>query len=122
MIPFGLFVLAGIALAVWFFWPVSLDGKGGCMIWSGDQYKQVSCGYKSDDLAQAIGLDTAIFLHFKKITDSDTLTAASLGKVWYIKIDGGTEFYTAPGLHPLHRDRRLLPLTAIILKNHNHHN
>ena len=97
-----------------------ITGLEGCMIWTGDHYKQVSCGHGSENGAQAIGLDSTLFYNFKRITE-DTLTAASLGKVWYIKIDGSAEFYTAPGLHPIHTDRRLLPVTISIMKKYKPH-
>jgi hypothetical protein len=48
----------------------------------------------------------------------DTLTQRALGHVWYSKIDGLVEFYTAGGIHPVHRERRLRPLTAYILQKY----
>jgi hypothetical protein len=55
---------------------------------------------------------------FKKITKPDTLTSSSLGHVWYSKIDGAVEFYTADGFHPVHTERRLKPMTVLIMNKY----
>jgi hypothetical protein len=84
------------------------------MYWAGDHYEQVSCNQKLGD-TMVIALDTFKLRHFKKITRPDTITGYSLGRVWYIKMDGRVEFYTADGHHPIQQQRRLKPLSDYII-------
>ncbi|SDS16412.1 hypothetical protein SAMN05216490_0653 [Mucilaginibacter mallensis] len=94
-------------------------GGEKCMYWTGDHYELIACNERPDDTTvTVIGLDSNKMIHFRRITRADTLTAASIGKVWYIKINDSIEYYTAPGEHPIHPERRLLPLTAHILNIH----
>ncbi len=90
------------------------QNKEQCMCWAGDHYRSVSCREKLSG-ADIFGMDSLQMARFKKITRPDTLTQKSLGHVWYSKIDGDVEFYTAGGFHPVHRERRLKPLTIYIL-------
>lgn len=90
-----------------------------CMYWTGDHYEPIACDKRpADTTLTVIGLDSNKMIHFRRITRADTLTASSVGKVWYIKINDSIEYYTEPGEHPLHPERRLLPLTAHILDIH----
>lgn len=89
-----------------------------CMYWNSDHYEPISCNQKPPDSSLAvIALDKRRIEQFKKITRADTLTAASIGKVWYIRINGQVEYYTDGGPHPIYPERRLLKLTATILNN-----
>lgn len=88
-----------------------------CMCWTWDHYRSVSCREKIKG-TEIFGMDSLQMLHFKKITRPDTLTQRSLGHVWYAKIDGVVEFYTAAGVHPVHRQRRLRPLTLYMLQKY----
>jgi hypothetical protein len=85
-----------------------------CMYWAGARYEPISCDKKIEDVV-ILALDTAKVKHFERITRPDTLTAASLKKVWYSKIDNKVEFYTSAGTHPVHMERRLRPLSMYIL-------
>ena len=98
-----------------------LDSRNsGCMIWSEDHYQAVSCEQKSGEMS-VIAVDTARLNHFEKITKPDTITGRSLGKVWYLKIDGEIEYYTAGGPHPIHTERQLHPLTLYMLNKYIRH-
>lgn len=88
-----------------------------CMYWTGDHYQAISCNKKIDNTA-IIALDTSKLNHLQRITEPDTLTASSLGKVWYTKVDGELEFYTANGYHPLDDDKRLMPITVYMLNKY----
>jgi len=92
-----------------------------CMYWTGDHYKRISCNRKIDN-ATVIALDTVKAAHLEKITQPDTLTQNAVGKVWYTKIDGGIEFYTSDGFHPIYYDVRLKPVTVYILNKYVHRN
>lgn len=91
-----------------------------CMYWTGDHYEAIACDQKKGDTA-IIAIDTFRLVHLKKINKPDTLTAFSLGKVWYIKLNGNVEFYTSAGLHPVYPERRLKPLTEYILNKYVRH-
>ena len=93
--------------------------KEECMYWTGDRYKRISCNKKIENVS-IIALDTAKAAHLQKITQPDTLTQSSVGKVWYTKIDGEIEFYTTDGFHPVYSDVRLKPITVYILNKYVH--
>ncbi|WP_183567679.1 hypothetical protein [Mucilaginibacter sp. SP1R1] len=88
-----------------------------CMFWTGDHYQPVSCNQNMDE-TPVYALDTQKTQRFKKITKPDTLTSRSIGHVWYSKIDGTVEFYTAAGFHPVHTERKLKPMTEFILNKY----
>lgn len=117
----ALFLLAG---ATFFFWkkkpdialnPLLISQK--CMYWTGDHYEAVDCNEKVSD-APIVSLDVQKLTNFKKITSPDTLTKDALGKVWYTKIAGQHQFFTASGVHPLDTQKKLRPLSRYILSNH----
>lgn len=85
-----------------------------CMHWTGDHYERISCQQQASDYP-IIALDTEKVAHLKKITLPDTITKSALGRIWYAKIEGELEFYTADGAHPVYTDKRLRPLTDYIL-------
>jgi hypothetical protein len=91
---------------------------GACMIWGGEQYKRVDCNYRSKDGSiSAIPLDTAVLRRFKKIMNSDTLTAHSIGRVFCVKNNGQYDYFTDSAANPIYPERRLRPLTQYIMNN-----
>jgi hypothetical protein len=88
-----------------------------CMYWTGDHYQAISCNDKIEDVP-IIAMDTFKVNHLKRITRPDTLTGYSVRKVWYAKIDGKVEFYTHSGEHPVDHNRRLLPMSRLILSKY----
>jgi hypothetical protein len=112
-------IIIVIVLTGYFFLLHRPSSGGNCMYWTGDHYERIACNVRPDDTTvSVIALDSNKWVHFKRITRADTLTAASVGKVWYININGAIEYYTAPGEHPVYPDRRLLPLTVYILNKY----
>jgi hypothetical protein len=99
--------------------PLPIAKAGGCMYWAGDRYRQIPCDQKPDD-ALVVPLDSVKFVDFKRITDPDTITSASLGRIWYSKRDGGIEYYTSGGDDPVKPEYRLLPLTEYMIRKHIH--
>jgi len=85
-----------------------------CMVWKNDRYTPIACDINISD-GIILPLDKEQLAHQRKITQPDTLTTNSLGKVWYTKINGTPEFYTDSGMHPADTLRRLKPLTNYIL-------
>lgn len=99
--------------------PIILSGPIGCMYWADDHYQQIPCNQRLGDTL-VVALDSEKLAHFKKITQPDTITAASMGKVWYVKINGGIEFYTSTGFHPVDPRLRLKPITEYMIRKHVH--
>jgi hypothetical protein len=94
--------------------------KEGCMYWDNDHYRAVPCSQPHGE-THFYPVDTQKITHFKRITQPDTLTPHSLGSVWYIKINGRIEFYTANGNHPVDTSRRLQRLSSYILNKYVYH-
>lgn len=90
-----------------------LEITKSCMYWTGDHYQSSSCAIKRGDTA-VIAFDEQKAA-LKKITRPDTLTHHAFGRVWYIKINNGIEFYTAGGFHPIEGKKRLRPVTIYII-------
>ncbi len=98
--------------------------KGGCsgrhcMFWNVDHYEQISCTPSHGDTL-VIALDSARLLHFRKITQPDTITYNNLGMVWYLKSHGDIEFFTSGGYHPVETKRKLKPITIYIIDQYIH--
>lgn len=91
--------------------------KEQCMYWSGDHYEAVDCNRQLFGV-QSIALDTFKLNHFKRITKPDTMTAYSVGKVWYLKIGLIPDCFTTDGNHPLYPGRELKKLTLPILREY----
>ncbi|MBS1662819.1 MAG: hypothetical protein JST68_17370 [Bacteroidetes bacterium] len=98
-----------------------LTGTEACMFWAGDHYQQVSCGTKLGDTL-VLALDSEKVSHFKKITNWDTVTEKSIGRVWYIKINKNLELYTCQGPYPMDQKLRLRPLSEHMYRTYIHPN
>ncbi|KQR72333.1 hypothetical protein [Pedobacter sp. Leaf176] len=85
-----------------------------CMYWTGLHYEPIACDDK-DVTKLKLPLNKEQLASQQKITEPDTLTAHSLGKVWYGKINSKPEFYTDSGTNPQDTTKRLLPLTQYML-------
>ena len=110
-----------LLLCLFFFWKdikdmetISVSEK--CMFWSVDRFEAINC--KNDSKTQKIPLDQKRLASFIRITKPDTLTKNSIGKVWYVKINGKPEFYTASGFHPTQTLKKLNPITVYILNKY----
>ncbi len=95
----------------------ALTGHDSCMYWAGDHYQQISCSQKLGDTL-IVALDSMKLNHFKKITQPDTITKNAIGYVWYVKINGSLELYTADGNHPVHQEYRLRPITLYMINKY----
>jgi hypothetical protein len=93
------------------------SNNDSCMYWRDDHYERVSCGQKVQ-YAKVIALDPDLLNNFRRITIPDTITYNSIGKVWYIKIEGNPEFYTGMGYHPIFMQLQLKPITKYIIDKH----
>lgn len=94
----------------------TIDQNENCMFWNKYRFEAVDCGKEID--AEKIPLDVKRLKSLKRITKPDTLTKNSIGKVWYAKINGKPEFYTADGFHPTQPHKKLHPLTQYMLNKY----
>jgi hypothetical protein len=92
----------------------AIGSKQKYMHWTGDRYELVSYATLLGD-PSVIPYDPIKLAHFRMITRYDTLTAYSLGKVWYVKRKDEYEFYTSDGVHPENPDLKLKPLNDYML-------
>lgn len=90
----------------------NITGKQ-CMYWKGDHYEAIECDIKLAADIDKIALDTFLLKNFKKITRIDTITERSIGKIWYLKHQKTFDFFTAKGVHPIHK-RKLSRLSQYI--------
>lgn len=109
-----LFIGTGLSL----FWQDQVDKETitrdeKCMYWTGGHYEAIACNKKTN--VATLPLDTMRLRLLERITQPDTLTKSSLGKVWYGKVNGKPIFYTAGGEDPLDSNKRLLPVTSYML-------
>ncbi len=86
------------------------DKADNCMYWAGDHYEQVPCNEERKGQL-IVALDEEKMEHFKKITRTDTITAWSIGKIYYLKDNKALEYYTAGGNHPINVTRTLKVLS-----------
>lgn len=91
------------------------------MFWEEDHYQPISRLEKVNE-KRTIALDEYKVAHFRKVTQPDTLTKNSLGKIFYTNIDADSiEFYTDSGFHPIYIDKKLKPVTEYIIEKYGQH-
>ena len=88
-----------------------------CMYWNGESYIAIDCSEVNPQL-HVMALDSEKLKHFKKIMRPDTLTKAHVNKVWYSKISNDIDFFTCPGLHPVHQHKSLKAATEHIIETY----
>ncbi len=89
----------------------------GCMYWKDDHYEAMPCNEERKDRLK-LPLDPEKMKSFKRILREDTITEKSIGKVYYIKIDGRIEYYTSGGNHPIDVTRTLRPLSIYMFEKY----
>lgn len=89
----------------------------GCMYWTGTEYQPTPCTPKGGDTL-AIAANPLLLEKFKKITRMDTVTRYSIGKLWYVRIDGGIELYTMKAPYPVGKSRSFFKLSRYMYEKH----
>lgn len=89
----------------------------GCMYWAGDHYEKMLCNEKEKGRFK-LPMDEEKMKNFRKILEEDTITEKSIGKVYYIRIGGKIEYYTAGGNHPVDVTKSLRPLSEYMFNKH----
>ncbi len=97
-----------------------INTNTGCMYWAEDHYEQVPCN-EDPKGRLIIAMDQEKLDHFKKITRPDTISAWSIGKIYYLKNDGALEYYTAGGHHPVWVTRNLRVLSLYMFNKYIRH-
>ncbi|MBO9591520.1 MAG: hypothetical protein J7599_01340 [Niabella sp.] len=116
-IPLAAAALVSASLPVYKYIKEGFSDAGACMYWAGDHYQPVSCDQKVYG-SLVIPMDTEKLFHFKKITRPDTITEAGINRVSYIRLNGGIEYYTRKGDHPVYTEKSLKPLTEHMYETH----
>lgn len=87
----------------------------GCMYWTGDHYEPIPCHQKIPG-AIVVALDSQRLKEFKRVTRPDTITYASIGKLFYHKPKrDSVDFYTTSGYHPTLHNRYLHQATKYMI-------
>ncbi len=94
----------------------SITGQGECMYWTGDHYEFISCQQRKDTLV--VALDTLRLRNFRRITNTDTITHHSVGKLWYRKKNGKLEIYSSGGYDPVDIQVELRPLSEHMFRKY----
>lgn len=90
--------------------------NAGCMYWTGDHYEQTPCNPPQAGRL-VLPFDKEKKDKFQRILRVDTITAWSIDKIYYIQNNGGYEFYTAGGMHPIETTRYLRKLTRTVFNS-----
>lgn len=101
-----LIIGAGGSYAVWKQWN---SANMVCVYWLDDHYEQVPCN-EDPKGRMIITMNAEKVKHFKRITRLDTVTAWSVGRVYYIMDSKTIKLYTEAGKYPedLKRSLRVL--------------
>lgn len=83
------------------------------MIWRVDRYHLTAQTELVGD-TMLVALDKYKLQKFRKIMKIDTVTAYSVGRLWYLKTDNKLELFTTGGKHPVYTERQLKILSQEI--------
>jgi hypothetical protein len=99
------------AIALW------RQDETGCMYWTGDHYEAIPCDTGDNNIFK-LPMDSEKLRNFRRILQDDTITEASIGKIYYIQIGGRIEYYTMKGRHPVDMTRNLRVLSKYMYNKH----
>lgn len=88
-----------------------------CMYWAEDHYEKVPCNEERKGRL-FLPLEEEKIKNFRRITQKDTITEWSIGKVYYIKDGGIIKYYTEGGNYPDNITRPLKVLSTYMFKKH----
>ena len=92
-----------------------------CMVWQEDHYELTDCNHPVPGKL-VVAADPERIKNFRKIGDAyvDTITARSIGQLWYLKKDNKLEYFTCRGTHPIFTDKALKPLSLYMYSKYIH--
>lgn len=85
------------------------SSNNSCMYWDEYEFKTIPCNEASRN--QKVFIYDKEKLNIKRIKCWDTITAKSIGRIWYYKIKNEVQFFTAPGPHPENDHLYAKPMT-----------
>jgi hypothetical protein len=103
--------------AVWQQTQIVGNGNTVCVYWAGDHYEKAPCDEKSKGRL-IIPMNPEKVRSFRKITQEDTITEWSVGKLYYIKDSNTIKLYTEAGSYPENLNRTLKVLSSYVFENH----
>lgn len=97
------------------------SGNNQCMVWQDDHYELTDCNQPNPGKL-VLAADPERIKNFRKIGDAyvDTITARSIGQLWYLKKDNKLEYFTCRGMHPVFTDKALKPLSLYMYSKYIH--
>ncbi|MFT3979243.1 MAG: hypothetical protein QM687_02150 [Ferruginibacter sp.] len=95
--------------------PPIVETNTGCMYWANDHYEKVPCDTTIKD-GLKLSFDESA-KNLRRITQEDTITERSIGKVHYIK-DSGIKYYTESGFYPEDPSRPLKKLSRYMFEKY----
>ncbi len=97
------------------------SGNNQCMVWQEDHYELTDCNHPAPGKL-VVAADPDRIKNFRKIGDAyvDTITARSIGQLWYLKKDNKLEYFTCRGMHPIFTDKALKPLSLYMYSKYIH--
>lgn len=85
-----------------------------CMVWKDDRYESVNC---NANIEKSIPFEAKRHDNFQRVTRMDTITLASVNKLYYCKKDKELEIFTTEGKHP-ENGKQLRPLSSYMIKKY----
>jgi len=113
----GIGIVTALGLGTYF--GMNTLNQPQCMRWAGTSYVKAHCDETLHPNTPVIPLNEQLLEYLHKIEVADTTTFFEAGKpmVWYLKVDGEIEFYSAPGNHPV-SGKALKPVTSYIVEKY----
>lgn len=103
--------------AIYVIWQQKKIANNVCVYWANDHYEQVSCNENPKGRI-IIPMDPGKVKSFRRITREDTITARSVGRLYYIKDSNTFKYYTEPGNYPEDLNRTLKVLSQYVFEKH----
>lgn len=109
-----LIIGAGGSYTVWKQWN---SANMVCVYWLDDHYEQVSCNEEPKGRS-IITMNAEKVKRFKRITRLDTVTAWSIGKLYYVKDSNTIKLFTEDGKYPEDSKRYLRKLSRYMYETY----
>ena len=110
-------VLLICAGAIYALWQQKKNANTVCVYWANDHYEPVPCHEETKGRI-IIPMSLEKVRSFRRITQVDTITEWSVGRVYYIKDSNIIKCYTEDGMYPEDLNRNLKLLSHYIFDTH----
>lgn len=111
----GIAAMAGLGT----YWGMAPEKNTECMYWGENHYLKIDCSEEIHPETSVVPYDEQLFKYFFQIEPTDTTTFFKAGNpvVWYVKVDGKPEFFSADGRHPIN-GKELKKVTPYIVNKY----